>query len=251
MKASIIAGRELRTLFVSPLAWAILAIVQLIHGYLFLIGVDQYLQVQAQLSMIDGAPGVTDLIVGQLFASAGFILTLVVPLVTMRLISEERRARTLTLLFSAPLSALEIVLGKFLGVCAFLAMMVGLLAAMALSLGLGTTLDLGVIASGLLGLALMLMAFAAIGLYLSSVTSYPAVAAISTFGALLFLKIIDLAGTGQVTEPSLLNYLSMQHHFTNLLRGNFNSSDVVYFLLATALFLALSVRRLEAERLQS
>ncbi|KPK40995.1 MAG: ABC transporter permease [Gammaproteobacteria bacterium SG8_47] len=251
MRANVIAGRELRSLFLSPLAWAILAIVQLIHAYLFLIGVDQYLQIQGQLSMIEGAPGVTDLIIGQLFASAGFILTLVVPLITMRLISEERRARTLTLLFSAPLSAFEIVLGKFLGVCAFLAAMLALLAAMALSLGLGTTLDLGVVASGLLGLALMLMAFAAIGLYLSSVTSYPAVAAISTFGVLLLLKIIDLATSADVTQPGLLSYLSMQHHFNNLLRGSFNSSDVVYYLLLTGLFLALSVRRLEAERLQS
>jgi ABC-2 type transport system permease protein len=89
-----IAARELRSLFLSPLAWAILAVVLFILAFLFLSQLDLYMSYQAQLAMMESAPGVTESVVAPLFSSATIVLLLVVPLVTMRLISEERRNRT-------------------------------------------------------------------------------------------------------------------------------------------------------------
>jgi len=244
-----IAAKELRSLFLSPLAWAILAVVMFIFAYLFLAQLDTYLTWQPRLAAIEGAPGVSDFVIAPLLDSAAIVLLLITPLLTMRILSEERRNRTLSLLFSAPVSMTEIILGKYLGVMFFFLVLLGLLALMPLSLLLGTDLDLGKFAAGLLGLALLVAAFAAIGLFMSSLTEQPTVAAISTFGLLLLLWIIDWAGNSQNEVGGVFAYLSMLRHYETLLKGLFNSTDVVYYLLVVALFLGLSIRRLDADRL--
>jgi ABC-2 type transport system permease protein len=164
-------------------------------------------------------------------------------------LSEERRSRTLTLLLSAPVSMVEIILGKYLGVLAFFLILIGLLALMPLSLLAGTDLDLGKLAAGLLGLTLLVAAFSAIGLFMSSLTEQPTVAAVTTFGLLLLLWILDWAGNSGLDTGNLLGYLSMLRHYEPLLKGLFSSIDVVYYLLVTTLFLGFSIRRLDATRL--
>ncbi len=245
-----IAGRELRSLFLSPLAWTLLAVMQVVLAWIFSSQVDFFLQIQARLSGMPGAPGVTELVIAPLFGNAAFILLLIVPLVTMRLVSDELRNRTLSLLFSAPISMTEIVLGKYLGVLGFLFLLLVLIALMPLSLLLAGALDPGLVASGLLGLFLLLAAFAAVGLFMSTLTSQPTIAAVAGFGALLLLWIIDW-GTGAADrEDSTLTYLSMLRHYEPLLRGAFSSADVIYYLLIVVTFLVLSIRRLDSYRLQ-
>ncbi len=245
-----IAARELRSLFLSPLAWAILAVVQFIIAYLFLSQIDGYLLLQPRLAAIEGAPGVSDIIVAPLLADIGVVLLLVIPLVTMRVLSEERRSRTLSLLFSAPVSMTEIILGKYLGVLAFFAAMIAMLALMPLSLLAGTALDLGKLAAGLTGLMLLVATFTAIGLFMSSLTEQPVVAAVSTFGLLLLLWIIDWAGADPEQTSGLFTWLSLLRHYEGMLKGLVNSTDVAYYLLLIVMFLGLSIRRLDADRLQ-
>jgi ABC-2 type transport system permease protein len=177
------------------------------------------------------------------------VLLLVVPLLTMRLVSEERRNKTLTLLFSAPVSMTEIILGKFLGVFLFLLILLALLALMPLSLLAGGALDFGILASALLGLALVLAGFAAVGVFMSTLTQYPTVAAISTFGALLLFWILDWSGQGAGGMGGALAYLSLFNHYKPFLEGVFDSADAVYHLALISTFLVLSVRRLDADRL--
>lgn len=244
-----IAARELRSIFLSPLAWAILAVVQLILGFMFLAQLDGYLMAQSQLATMESAPGVTDFVIAPLFGNAAVVLLLAMPLVTMRLISEEHRSQTLSLLFSAPVSMTEIVLGKYLGILGFLLAMIGMIVLMPLSLLLGGGIDPGMFAAGLLGLVLLLACFAAIGLFMSTLTTQPAVAAIITFGTLLLLWILDYAARGG-QEDNVLRYLSLLQHIEPLLRGVFNSADIIYFLLLITAFILLSIRRLDDYRLQ-
>lgn len=246
-----VAARELRSLFLSPLAWSILAVVQFILGYLFLGQVDLYLRLQPRLAAVEGAPGVTEVVVTPLFGNAAIILLLVVPLLTMRLVAEERRSQTLPLLFSAPLSMSQIVLGKYVGIMGFLFIVLLLMALMPLALLMGGTLDYGLVFSGLVGLALLLGSFAAAGLYMSSLTAQPTVAAVATFGLLLLLWILDWAGQlGEGQAGGVIAYLSILRHYEPLLEGIFKSSDIIYYLLFITIFLVLSIRRLDADRLQ-
>lgn len=244
-----IAGRELRSIFLSPLAWVILAVIQGLCAYFFLLYVDLFLQLQPRIAAVPSGPGITDIIIAPLFSTAATVLLLIVPLLTMRLVSEERRSQTLSLLISAPVSMTEIILGKFVGVFSFVLIMLIFIALMPLSLLAGGSLDLGIWFSGLLGLILLLATFCSVGLYISTLTSQPTVAAIGSFGLLLLLWILNLAGSAG-SSGELFTYLSMLSHYQALLQGNFNSADIIYYLLLTGLCLILSVHRLDADRLQ-
>jgi ABC-2 type transport system permease protein len=245
-----IAARELRSLFLSPLAWSILAVTLFILAYLFLSQVEAYVILQPRLAALEGAPGVADIVVAPLFADAAVVLLLITPLVTMRVLSEERRSGTISLLFSAPVSMTEIVVGKYLGVLSFFLILLALLTLMPLSLLAGTELDLGKLAAGVLGLVLVVAAFSAIGVYMSALTEQPTVAAVTTFGLLLLLWIIDWAGNSQQLESNSLANLSMLSHYEPLLKGLFSSADVAYYLLIIVLFIGFSIRRLDGTRLQ-
>ena len=247
-----LAFRELRTLFVSPMAWAILAISQLILAFIFLALVEGYILNQPQLMMLETVPGVTERIVAPLYGAAAWVFMMIVPLLTMRIISEERRNHSLTLLLSAPVSMTEIIIGKYLGIILFLLIMVSLLSLMPLSLLLAGHLDFGHYTSIVIALLLLIASFSAIGLFLSTLTNQPTVAAIGTYGALLLLWIIDI-GSNTMTNneaSALLGYLSMLRHFDALARGIFSSIDIVYFILFISIFLVLSIRRLDVDRLQ-
>lgn len=248
-----IAARELRTLFLSPLAWSVIGVVQFILSLLFLFALQDFLMThQARLHMYAMPLGVTDFVVAPLYSSASIILMLVVPLITMRVISDERRNRSLTLLFSAPLSMTEIVVGKYLGVLAFLIIMTLIYSLMPLSLLFAGSIDFGLFFSLLLGAILMVAAFAAIGVFMSSLTAQPTIAAISTFGVLLLLWIINMAGNSPGSEGAfnLLSYLSMLTHYESFSRGIVNSTDVLYFVIVIVTFMVLSIRRLDGDRLQ-
>ncbi|MFQ5993613.1 MAG: ABC transporter permease subunit [Acidiferrobacterales bacterium] len=244
-----IAARELKGLFLSPLAWVVLTVVQAILAFIFLTRIEEYLYMQPQLLALDNPPGVTELVVGRLFGSAAIVLLLVVPLLTMRLVSEERRNHTLTLLRSAPISATEIVLGKYLGALLFIFILLLLIALMPLSLYVATTLDIGVVLSGLVGLALLLAGFIAVGLFMSTLTQHPTVASVATFGVLLLFWLLGSVGSNDSGEASWLASLSSLNHYEPFLRGVFDSNDAVYHVLFVATFLVLSVRRLDADRL--
>jgi ABC-2 type transport system permease protein len=242
-----IAWLELKRLFLSPLAWAILAVVQVILGFMFLANLNYYFLMQSRMMAAGQTPGITEVIVAPLLANSAIVLLLATPLISMRLIAEERRNRTLPLLLSAPATMTQIVLGKYFGLLGFLWLIVAATALMPLSLLAGGTLDYGMFAAGLLGLLLLLAGFAAVGLFMSTLTQHQLIAAMATFGALLLFWILDWAGAGE--GSGMLSYLSLLNHYEPLLRGVFDSSDVVYLLLFVVTFVVLSVRRLDMDRL--
>jgi ABC-2 type transport system permease protein len=243
-----LARNELYRLFLSPLAWVILALTQLILAYLFLSHVDYFLSFQSQLVTIPGAPGVTELVATMLLNNAALILLLITPLITMRLIAEERQNGTLPLLFSAPLSMSALVIGKFLGTFAFFIILLCMVSLMPLSLALGSHLDYGQLAAGLLGLVLLVASFTAVGLYFSSLTKQPIIAAISTFASLFLLWLFS---SNSSDGASVLNWFAIPTHLNPLLQGDVNTSDIAYFLLLTGLCLILTIRHLNSMRLSS
>ncbi len=240
-----IARREITSMFLSPMAWVILAVIQGILGWMFLAQIESYFLMQPQLIQLENTPGVTDIVITPMFSLAAIILLMIMPLITMRSLAEEKKNKTLTLLMSAPISITQLVLGKFVGLLYFVLILVGMLMLMPLSLYLGTDLDHGKLLSIAIGMILLLGSFASIGLYLSSLTDNQTIAAVTTFGALLMLWIIEWR-----TEQTIFHYLSILAHHQPLLEGVFNSSDVSYFLLIMILFIGLTIRQLDGDRLQ-
>lgn len=247
----VIAKREFRSLFLSPLAWVMLAVIQVILAWSFFSSIDVFFSIQSDLATLKNAPGVTDLVATPLFEVSSIVLLMMTPLLTMRLISEERRSKTISLLLSAPVSMTEIVLGKYLGLLFFILTIIFLIALMPLSLAMGTDLDFAKLFSGLLGLFFVLAAFSAAGLYMSSLTDNPMIAATSTFGLLLLLWMLNVSSAATTEGGSILSYLSLHVHFTAILRGILNTRDIAYFLLFIFGFIVLAIRQLDTQRLQS
>ncbi|MCK4709529.1 MAG: ABC transporter permease [Gammaproteobacteria bacterium] len=240
-----IARREITSMFLSPLAWVILAVIQAILGFMFLAQIENFFMLQPQLIELENTPGVTDIIVAPIFSLAAIILLMIMPLLTMRTLAEEKKNKTINLLFSAPVSITQIVLGKYLGLLFFVLILTSMLMLMPLSLLVGTELDLGKLLSIFIGMILLLGSFAAIGLYLSSLTDSQTIAAVSTFGTLLMLWIIEWR-----SEQTVFHYLSLLAHHQPLLEGEFSSTDISYFLLIIFLFCGLTIRQLDGDRLQ-
>lgn len=242
-----IARTELRRIFLSPLAWAVLAVLQFILGFVFINLLAEY-AAGASMGGNDNF-GVSDYIGGSLYGFANFLLLMIMPLMTMRLFAEERKANSLTLLLSAPVSLIEIVLGKFLGLLGFVAAVLLLMLAMPLALSASTDLDWGRLAAGLLGLFLLMAAFGAAGLFVSSLTREPTLAAVGSFALLLMFWLLNiLAYNDSVPFRELFSYLSLIDHYENLRRGVFDTSDAIYYVLFSAFFLWLTVLRLDLER---
>ncbi|NOT12695.1 MAG: ABC transporter permease subunit [Methylococcaceae bacterium] len=246
----VIALREFKSLFLSPMAWTILAILQFIMAFLFLSQVETFTLLQPKLETIVGGPGLTDIVITPLFGNAAIILLLVTPLLTMRVICEERRNKTLALLLSAPVSNQAIILGKYWGVLGLLIVIILLITLMPLSLLSGGDLDLGKLAANIIALLLLVMSFTAIGLFMSCIAGHPTIAAITTFGSLLLLWILDWTAGMDSQYSEVFQYLSMLKHFQSIQSGLMSSVDFVYFILFITAFIVLSVRTLDNDRLQ-
>lgn len=251
-----IAGKELRSLFASPLAWLVLTVVQVILGYGFLKRLDDFLQIQSQLARLASPPGVTELVAAPTYATAAAVLLFAVPLLAMRMIAEERRNQTMTLLLSAPISMTEIVIGKFVGLTAFLLLIVLQVLVMPLMLATSTALDFGLLGTLTLALLLLAAGFAAVGLYASSLTTQPVAAALIAFGLLLAMLFAGetagdtLRARGWPVPAALAQVFSPLRNFEPLGKGIIDSYAIACALLLAAGFLVLTVRRLDGQRLR-
>ncbi len=243
-----ILRKELKSVFASPMGWIVLTIFTFLFGSLYLTGVNNYFEVMSGAVRPAERMGVTQS-VGQIVYGWAFLIVLVaVPLLSMRLISEERRSQTLPFLFSAPLSLTEIVLGKFFGLVIFLSILILYIAFMLSTLNIWSDVDFGFIMANSLGLFLLVAGSSAVGLYFSSLTSQPVAAAVMSFVTLIALIFMDRIFVADPSNP--LAQFSLMRHFQSFSTGLIDTADISYFVLFTITFLTLTIRRLDADRLR-
>ena len=138
-----VARKELKSVFASPMGWVILSLLMFAFGTYYLNGVNDYFAVMSGAMRPAERTGVTQFVAQTVYGLASFIMLFAVPLLSMRLISEERRSQTLPFLFSAPISLTEIVLGKFVGLVAFLSILIVFIALMLSTLNIWSDIDFG------------------------------------------------------------------------------------------------------------
>ena len=252
MKVWPVFKKELRLYFTSPVAYAVGTIFLLIAGYFFY-SIFAFFTMASMQAMMNPAMArelnVTDSVLRPLFSNLSVILLLIMPLLTMRLIAEERRAGTIELLLTYPIRDGAVLAGKYLAALALYAMMIGLTLAYPAMVAYFAQLEWGPLLTGYLGLLLMGAAFLAVGLFASSLTENQIVAAVITFGVLLMFWVIgwsaDYAGGA---FGRVLAHLSILEHNESFSRGVLDTKDVIYYLNFTALALFLTLRALEARR---
>jgi ABC-2 type transport system permease protein len=243
--------RELRAYFHSAIAYVLWVGFLLLSGFFFYSGTMYYSMASLQAMRGPAGMGLNlhEMLVAPLLGNMSVIMMLVAPLLTMRLLSEEKRAGTLELLLSYPLSDLSVVLGKFLAALSMLALILApTLLHMAILAWLGP-LHWPTLLLGYAGLLLLGGGFIALGLLASACTENQIVAAVAAFAGLLLLWVLrwsaSLAG-----EPwgALLQGLSLSAHFENLAKGLLDTADLAYFVLFIGVFLFAGIRALEAKR---
>lgn len=249
-----IAGKELRSYFVSPIAYVVLTGFLLLGGWFFfnLLARFNFLlsiysamrnpEAQARLNL-------NDFVISPLLHNLSVVLVILVPVITMRSFAEEKRSGTYELLMTSPLRVSEVVAGKFLGAFVFLLIMVGLTAVYPATLLLYGNPELGIIVSGYLGLLLLATAFVSVGLLTSSFTENQIIAAVSCLVLLLLLYVIAWpAETAGPVLGAVLKYLSLTQHFSQMVKGLIDTKDLVYFFSVIALALFLTQRSVESVR---
>ena len=249
-----IAGKELRSYFVSPIAYVVLTGFLLLGGWFFfnlLARFNFLLQIYSSFRNPEAQArlNLNEFVIAPLLHNLSVVLVILIPVITMRSFAEEKRAGTYELLMTSPLSITEIVAGKFLGAVAFLMVMLGLTAIYPLILVLYGNPELGIIAAGYLGLLLLAIAFTTIGLLTSSLTENQIIAAVSCLVLLLLLYVIAWpADTAGPVVGAVLKYLSLTEHFSELVKGVIDTKDLVYFLSVILLALFLTQRSVESIR---
>jgi ABC-2 type transport system permease protein len=184
------------------------------------------------------------------FLQAGVILILLfAPLLTMRLLAEERKLGTMELLLTAPVRDSEVILGKFLGSVVIMTVMLALTLYYPLLLVIFGDPDIGPIVTGYVGLLLVGYTGLAIGIFASSLTSNQIVAAVVAIGILLALYFVGYAASVlPAAIGDVVSYFSLSHYFPDFMRGIIDTRGIVYYLSITALFLFLAIRSLENSR---
>jgi len=229
-----VARKELRTYFTSPIAYVVITVFLVLVGFFFyslLWWFNSQSMQMAQNQYYYAQLNINQQVFGPLFHNISIILLLMLPLLTMRLFSEEKKIGTEELLYTSPIKITEIILGKFLAsfvVLATMLVLVGLLSLFTFAYG---NPELAPVLVGFLGLLLMGAAFLAIGIFFSSLTENQIVSAILTFGALLLFWIINWASNSAGGYwKDVLNYVSFFQHFDNMTQGILDTTDVIYYL---------------------
>ena len=240
-----VAWKEWKTLFRSPLTWVALAVIQVVLAWLYLVALEEWLHIQSKLALRSDNPGLTAWLIDQCFAPASTVLMAITPLITMRLLADERRGSGIELLLSSPVSASAIVAGKYTAALGIYLLLLLQLVLMPLTLAPVIPIDYAALALGFLGLLLFSAACAAIGVFFSSITRQAAVAALGCFGALFLLWVAGTNYNSAGEGNSAFTYLSLAHPLRSFMTGLFRSSDAIYYLLISALFLAVSTRHID------
>ncbi len=235
-----VAKREFNMYFASPVAYAFSFVVLLVLGVFFYADF-------ANSALQQGSPDSTRTI--SLFVT---LLLFFSPAVTMRLMAEEQRTGTIELLLTAPVREWELVTGKWLAAFGFVTLLVALTLIYALILSRFVTpgLDNGLMAAAYLGLILIVAAFLAVGVFVSTLFTNQIAAFFGIMAVSLLLWVISYPvqnATGPVA--SFLQYLDFSNHFyNNFFRGVIDLADVVYFVSVTVFFLFLASRIVESRR---
>ena len=246
-----IARKELKGYFSSPIAYAVVGLFALTFGFFFYTLLLYFDQNAARSAGLGGGPSVNvnEQLLRPVFMNAMVILLFMLPLVTMRTYSEEKRSGTIELLLTAPLTDLQIILGKFFGAMGLYA------AALAVTLvHVGVLFAFGnpegwPVVTTYLGLLLMGGCFMSVGLFISSLTKNQIVAGILTFGVFLMLWVINwLASFTGPTMQQVVNYLSITDHLEDFTRGVIDTKHLVYYVSFITFGLFLTARSVDTER---
>jgi ABC-2 type transport system permease protein len=246
-----IAHKEIRSYFASPIAYIVIGLFALLFGYFYVAILNWFVQqsMQASMGMGGGGLSLNQQFVRPLLQNATVVLLFVLPMITMRTYSEEKRSGTMELLLTSPLTDLQIILGKFIGALTLYASMLGVTLLYVAVLFVFGNPEWKPVATAYVGLLLFGGAFISVGMLISSFTRNQIVAGMITFGVFLLLWVIDwLANFAGPTAEPIINYLSVTQHFDDFAKGVIDTKHLIYYVSFITFGLFLTAKSVDSER---
>lgn len=251
----LIAKKELQAYFSSPVAYVVITIFLVLTGYFFynLFASFSTLSFQASanpaIAKQNNLLNISETVIRPLFGNISMIMLLMMPLLTMRLFSEEKKSGTIELLLTYPITDMEVVLGKFIAcLSVFVIMILPTLTYPILVIIYGQP-EIGPIISGYIGLFLMGAAFISLGVFTSSITENQIIAATLSFGVLLIFWMMgySISMVGPVLGQMIMN-ISLISHIQGFAKGVVDTADIIYYAIFVSCFLFLTLRVLESKK---
>jgi len=252
--AWIICRKELRSYFVSPIAYLLLALFAVIFGFFFwnILGFFVREGTEAMMSGQMFPMNLNERVIRPLLSNISVVGLFLIPMITMRLFAEEKRTGTIELLATSPVSDVEVILGKWAAAVLMYASMLLLSAFNFLFLFRYGHPDWKPLAIGYLGLLLQAGALLAIGTFISTLTKNQIIAGAVTFAVCLLLWILEwVTGFDSSTSARVLAYMSVITHFESFSKGLLDSKDAIFYLTLIFLGLFLTTRSMESLRWRS
>jgi ABC-2 type transport system permease protein len=251
--AFVIAGKDLRNLFLSPLFWVLAGLCATAWSFLFIYSVWEFAQ-QANMATMqlgsEGGPNLHFSVFARHISLVNLVLIFAISAMSMRLFTEEKRNRTFDLLLTAPVTATEIVIGKLIAGVVSAWALVAISFLYPLSLGLFGKLDWGPLFSSYIGLLLLAGSYAAIGMFASSLTQSTVVSVLLALILNVMLWFVGAAAESSDNPVSkqIFEHLNVGSHFVNFIKGNISVSGLVFFLSVIFLNAFLTQRVVESNR---
>ena len=249
----IICQKELKSYFVSPIAYGLMAFFALIAGYFFYIATGYFVQASMQSQMMgrQSPMSINEQILRPVLMNLSVVGLFLIPMITMRLFAQEKSTGTIELLVTSPVHDLEIIIGKWLGALIMYASIVVVGMTSTVFVFMYGKPDWKPVLVGLLGLLLQGGCLLALGTFISNTTKSQIVAGVATFGVCLMLWIMDWISFEQTTFSKIVAYLSVVTHFEPFAKGVIDSKDVIFYLSMIVFGLFLTSRSMESLRWRS
>jgi len=248
-----IAQKELKSYFASPIAYVVIGLWALLYGYFFATILHYFVQQSLQMMQFGGqgpqAMNVNQQLIRPLLQNVLILVLFLMPAVTMRTFSEEKRSGTIELLLTSPLTDFQIIMGKFLGAMALYSVMLAVTFIHIALLFVYGNPEWKPIATSYLGLFLFGGCFISVGMFISSLTKNQIIAGMATFGVFLFLWVINWIGsfTGP-TVSGVLDYLSVVNHADDFWKGVIDTTHLIYYVSFMTFGLFLTAKSVDSER---
>jgi len=248
-----IAQKELKSYFSSPIAYIVLGLWALLYGYFFIAILSFFVRQSMQMNQFGmqgpQAMNVNQQLIRPLLQNVTILILFLMPMVTMRTYSEEKRSGTIELLLTSPVTDFQIIMGKFLGALSLYVLMLAVTGIHIAFLFFYGSPEWKPIITAYLGLLLLGGCFISLGLLISSLTSNQIVAGMVTFAVFLLLWVITWVGSfGGPTFDKLTTYLSIIDHWDDFGKGVIDTTHVIYYLSFITFGLFLTAKSVDSER---
>ena len=247
-----LAGKEVRSYFSSPIAYIVIGVFALLYGYFYITILYFFIRQSMQMSQLGPGGGqsmnVNQQMLRPLMQNVTILILFMLPAITMRTYSEEKRSGTIELLLTSPITDFQIVMGKFLGALALYAVMLAVTLIHVALLFIYGRPEWKPLLTSYLGLLLLGGCFISVGMFISTLTKNQVVSFMATFGMFLFLWVITWIGSVVPTLERVVTYLSIIDHYEDFNKGVIDTSHLIYYVSFITFGLFLTAKSVDTER---